>query len=38
MKKFYEEPSVEITLVGTTEDILTGSDTDVDIDIGDLWG
>ena len=37
MKKFYEEPSVEITLVGTTEDILASS-TDVELDVEDFFG
>ena len=37
MKKFYETPAVEITVVETTEDILAGSN-DVIVDVGDLFG
>ena len=37
MKKFYETPAVEITVLETKEDILSGSN-DVIIDIGSLWG
>ena len=37
MKKFYETPAVEITVLETREDILAGSN-DVIVDIEDLWG
>lgn len=37
MKKFYETPAVEITVLETSEDILTGSN-DVIVDVGSLWG
>lgn len=37
MKKFYETPAVEITVLETKEDILAVSD-DVIVDTGELWG
>ena len=37
MKKFYETPAVEITVLETKEDILAGSN-DVIVDLEDLWG
>ncbi len=37
MKKFYETPAVEITVLETSEDILAGSN-DVIVDVGDLFG
>ena len=37
MKKFYETPAVEITVLETKEDILAASN-DVIVDTGDLWG
>ena len=38
MKKFYETPAVEITVIETKEDILTASGDDVITDVGDLFG
>ena len=37
MKKIYETPAVEITVLETSEDILAGSN-DVFVDVADLWG
>ena len=37
MKKFYETPAVEITVLESAEDILSASN-DVIVDVGDLWG
>ena len=37
MKKIYETPAVEITVLETSEDILAGSN-DVIVDVADLWG
>lgn len=37
MKKFYETPAVEITVLESSEDILAASN-DVIVDIGTLYG
>ena len=37
MKMIYETPVIEVTVIGTAEDILLGSDNEVIIDISELW-